>query len=121
MSQTSIHGRMPTTRSRQLPLNPSLSHTPQKWRQPEDTISEDSDSVPLGRDVTFTFTSLPDPGSSNPFTLKGKYQGLPALQGDGRDSGDGDPPDNGNPDSSDFNNDNDNNDEVNNYLGNIDE
>ena len=112
---------MPTTRSSQLPLNPSLSHTPWKRRQPEDTIPEDSDPVSSGRDVIFTFVNLPDPGSSNSFTLKGKEWGPPALQGDSRDSGDGDSLDNGNPDSGDFNDNDDDNDEVNNHLDDINE
>ena len=120
MSQTSTHGRMLATRLRQLPLNPPLSYTPQKWRQPEDTISEDSDSVPPGRDVTFTFINLPDPGPSNPFTLKEKEQRLLALQGDGRDSEDSNPLDNSNPDGSNFNDDNNNDDEVNDHLGDVD-
>ena len=120
MSQTFTHGRMPATRLRQLPLNPSLSYTLRKWRQLEDTIPEDSDSVPPGRDITFTFTNLPDPGPSNPFTLKRKKWGLLALQGDGRDSEDGDPLDDGNPDGSNFNNDNNDNNKVNNHLGDVD-
>ena len=109
------------TRSRQSPLNSPLSHTLQKQRQPENTISEDSDSVPLGRDVTFTFTNLPDSGSANLFTSKGKSWEPPALQEDSRDSRDRDSLDGGNPDSGNFNdNNNNNNNEVNNYLGNID-
>ena len=112
MSHTSIHSRMPATRSRQSPLNPPLSHTPWKQRQSEDTISEDSDPVPLGRDITFTFTNLPDPGPSNPFTTKGKDRSLPAPQGDGEDGEDSNPLDNNDPDGSDFNDDDDDNDEV---------
>ena len=121
MSQTSTHGRMPATRLRQSPLNPPLSHTLWKQRQPEDTISEDSDPVPLGRDITFTFTNLPDPSLSNLFTPKGKEQRPPVLQEDSENSGDSDPPDDGNPDSGNFNNDDDNDDKVDNYLGDIDE
>ena len=121
MSQTSTCGRMLTTRSRQSPLNSSLSHTLQKQRQPEDTIPEDSDPVPSDRDVTFTFTNLPDPGSSNPFTLKGKERRPLALQGDGENGGDSNPPDYGDPDGSDFNNDNNDDDKVDDHLGDIDE
>ena len=112
---------MPATRLRQLPLNPLLSHTPQKQRQPEDTIPEDSDSVPLGRDVTFTFTNLPDPGLSNLFTPKEKEQRLPAPQGDGENSGDGNSPNDGNLDSGDFNDDDNDDNEVDDHLGDIDE
>ena len=104
-----------------MPLNPLLSYTPWKWRQPEDTISEDSDPISPGEDVIFTFVNLPDPGSSNPFTPKGKKWGPLVLQGDGGDSGDGDPPDDGNPNSGDFNNDDDDNDEVDNHLDDINE
>ena len=121
MSRTSTRDRMLTIRSRQSPLNPPLSHTPQKWRQLEDTISEDSDPVPLGGDVTFTFANLPDPSLSNSFTPKGKEWGLPAPQGDDGDSRDGDPLDGGNSDGSDFNDDDDNNNEVDNHLGDVDE
>ena len=82
-----------------MPLNPPLSHTLQKQRQPEDTTLEDSDSVSLDRDVIFTFANLPDPRLANPFTLKGKGQELPSLQGDDRDGRDSDPSESGNPDS----------------------
>ena len=81
MSQTSTHGRMLATRLRQLPLNPPLSYTPQKWRQPEDTISKNSDSISLGEDVIFIFANLPDSGPANPFTLKRKSQEPPAPPG----------------------------------------
>ena len=121
MSRISTRGRMPATRSRQSPLNPPLSHTSQKRRQPEDTIPEDSDPVPPGRDVTFTFTNLPDPSPSNPFTLKEKEWGPPAPRGDSGDSGDSDSPDNGDPDGSDFNDDDNDDDKVNDHLGDIDE
>ena len=78
--------------------------------------TEDSDPVSLGRDVTFTFDNLPDPGLSNLFTPKEKGQKPPALQEDGGNSRDSDSPDNDDPDSSNFND----NNKVNNHLGNID-
>ena len=112
---------MLATRLRQLPLNPPLSYTLWKQRQPEDTIPEDSDPVPLGRDIIFTFTNLPDPGLFNLFTPKRKEQRPPVLQENSENSRDSDPPDNSNPDSSNFNNDDDDDDEVNNYLGDVDE
>ena len=121
MSQTSTHSRMPAIRLRQLPLNPPLSHTPQKQRQPEDTISKDSDPVPPGGDITFTFANLPDPGPSNPFTPKEKDWSLPAPQGDGEDGEDSNPPDNNDPDGSDFNDDNDDDNKVDDHLDDIDE
>ena len=120
MSRISTYGRMPITRSRQLPFNPSLSHTLQKWRQPENTILKGSDPVPLGRDVTFTFVNLPDHGSANSFTLKEKGWKSPALQGDSGNSRDSDLLDSSDPDCGNFNNNNNNDDKVNNYLGDID-
>ena len=111
---------MPAIRIRQLPLNPFLSHTSQKQRQLEDTIPKDSDSVSPGRDVTFTFGNLPDPGPANPFTLKEEGWKPPAPQGDGEDGGDGDLPNGGNPDGGNFNDNNNDDNEVNNHLSNID-
>ena len=110
MSQISTYGKMPATRSRQLPFNSSPSHTLQKQRQLEDTISEDSDSVPLGRDIIFIFANLSDSGLANSFTLKKKGWESPALQGDYKNSEDSNLLDSGN-----FND-----DEVDDYLGNID-
>ena len=111
MSQISTYGKMPATRSRQLPFNSSLSHTLQKQRQLEDTISEDSDSVSLGRDIIFIFANLSDSSPANSFTLKKKGREFPALQEDGEDSEDSNLLDSGN-----FND-----NKVNDYLGNIDE
>ena len=65
--------------------------------------------------------NLSDPGPANLFTQKEKDQEIPALQEDGGDSGDSNLLNSSNSDSSDFNNDNDNDNEVNNYLGNINE
>ena len=87
-----------------------MSYTLQKQRESEDIIPEDSDSVPPGRDVIFTFANLLDSGPANSFTLKKKGWEPPDLQGDGRDSEDSDPLDN-----SDFNN-NNNDNEVDDHL-----
>ena len=111
---------MPATRSRQSPLNPPLSHTPQKWRQPEDTIPEDSDPVPPGGDVTFTSINLPNSGPSNPFTPKGKERRPPALQGDGGDGRDSDSLDDGDPNGGNVNDNDDDDDEVDDHLNDVD-
>ena len=102
-----------------MPLNPPLSYTPQKQRQPENIIPKDSDSIPLGRDIIFTFANLPDSGPANPFTLKEKSQKSPALQEDGRNGRDDDLPDSDDPDSDNFNDDDNDNDKVDDHLGDI--